>query len=158
MDRLELRRALGHFATGVTVVSCAGADGHFVGLTVNSFNSVSLQPPLVLWSLRLTSPSLATFQQARRFAVNVLAQAQIDVSRRFASHVPDKFAVGHWTLGAHGAPVLADSAAVFECETVSHQPTGDHVLFIGQVLAFTETSLPPLLFHAGRYRALGADL
>jgi 3-hydroxy-9,10-secoandrosta-1,3,5(10)-triene-9,17-dione monooxygenase reductase component len=157
-DSLALRAALGRFATGVTIVTCLDAQGGHVGLTANSFNSLSLQPPLVLWSLRENSPSLGAFLAARRFAVNVLAEAQVDLSRRFAGKVPDKFAEGAWALGAHGAPVLAGCAAVFECETVSHQAAGDHVLFIGRVLAFDESTLPPLVFQGGHYHLLGEVL
>lgn len=158
MDQRQLRTALGRFATGVTIVTCADAEGRFVGLTANSFNSLSLEPPLVLWSLRQTSPSLPAFLAAPRFAVNVLAEAQVDLSRRFAAPVVDRFAEGAWALGEHGAPVLAGCAAVFECERVSEQPAGDHRLFIGRVLACTESALPPLVFQGGHYHLLGEVL
>ncbi len=158
MDTRQLRNALGRFTTGVTVVSCCDAHGRFVGLTANSFNALSLDPPLVLWSLRSSSPSMAAFEAAPRFAVNVLAEAQVDLSRRFASPAEDRFAEGAWALGEHGAPVLAGCAAVFECETVSHQTAGDHRLFIGRVLACAESALPPLVFQAGHYRLLGEVL
>jgi 3-hydroxy-9,10-secoandrosta-1,3,5(10)-triene-9,17-dione monooxygenase reductase component len=158
MDPRQLRNALGRFTTGVTIVTCCDAQGTFVGLTANSFNSLSLEPPLVLWSLRTASPSLAPFQATRRFAVNVLAESQVDLSRRFASKEPDRFAEGAWALGEHGSPVLAGSAAVFECESVSHQVAGDHHLFIGRVLACSEAPVPPLLFQAGHYRLLGEIL
>lgn len=157
-DTLALRSALGRFATGVTIVSCTGDDGGHVGLTCNSFNSLSLEPALVLWSLRASSPNLGAFQRATRFAVNVLAEAQVDLSRRFASRLPDKFAEGAWAPGEHGAPVLAGCAAVFECETVSQQAAGDHYLFIGRVLAFHESTLPPLVFQGGHYHLLGEIL
>ena len=158
MDPRHLRNALGRFTTGVTVVSCCDAQGRFVGLTANSFNSLSLDPPLVLWSLRMGSPTMAAFEQAPRFAVNVLAEAQVDLSRRFAAREDDRFAEGAWALGEQGAPVLAGCAAVFECETVSHQAAGDHRLFIGRVLACAESALPPLVFQAGHYRLLGEIL
>ena len=158
IDSRQLRTALGRFATGVTIVTCTDAAGRFVGLTANSFNSLSLAPPLVLWSLREASPSLAAFAAATHFAVNVLAEAQVDLSRRFASHVDDRFSDGAWALGEHGAPVLAGCAAVFECETVSHQAAGDHRLFIGRVLACSESSLPPLVFQGGHYHLLGEVL
>ena len=89
-----LRAALGRFTTGVTIVSCVDANGAPVGLTANSFNALSLEPPLVLWSLRRASPSVGAFVQATHFAINVLAESQVDLSRRFASQVPDKFADG----------------------------------------------------------------
>ncbi|MFY9513233.1 MAG: flavin reductase family protein [Rubrivivax sp.] len=158
VDTRELRNALGRFTTGVTIVSCLGADGQSVGLTANSFQSLSLQPALVLWSLRAHSPSLAAFQAATHFAVNVLGEAQVDLSRRFASAGDDKFAEGAWAPGVHGAPVLAGCPAVFECALQSHQPAGDHVLFIGQVLGFSAAAIPPLLFQAGHYHLLGEVL
>jgi 4-hydroxyphenylacetate 3-hydroxylase, reductase component len=158
MDSRHLRTALGRFTTGVTIVTCTDADGRFVGLTANSFNSLSLDPPLVLWSLRQSSPNLAAFAAAPRFAVNVLAEAQVELSRRFAAPVPDRFAEGAWALGEQGAPVLAGCAAVFECESLSHQVAGDHRLFIGRVLACTESALPPLVFQGGHYHLLGEVL
>ena len=158
VDTRALRAALGKFTTGVTIVTCLDAEGGFVGLTANSFNSLSLDPPLVLWSLRDNSPSLPAFMAAPRFAVNVLAEAQVELSRRFASRVQDRFVEGAWALGAQGAPVLAGAAAVFECETVSHQAAGDHRLFIGRVLACAESLLPPLVFRAGHYHLLGEVL
>jgi 4-hydroxyphenylacetate 3-hydroxylase, reductase component len=158
MDSRHLRTALGRFTTGVTIVTCTDAEGRFVGLTANSFNSLSLDPPLVLWSLRQSSPNLAAFAAATRFAVNVLAEAQVDLSRRFAAPVPDRFAEGAWALGEQGAPVLAGCAAVFECESLSHQVAGDHQLFIGRVLACTESALPPLVFQGGHYHLLGEVL
>jgi len=158
MDPLHLRRALGRFTTGVTIVSCVDAQGGFVGLTANSFNSLSLDPPLVLWSLRESSSSLAAFSAAGRFAVNVLAEAQVDLSRRFAAPVQDRFSEGAWALGEQGAPVLAGCAAVFECERHAQHDVGDHRLFIGRVLACEESALPPLLFRAGHYHLLGEVL
>lgn len=158
MDARHLRNALGRFTTGVTIVTCCDAQGQFVGLTANSFNSLSMDPPLILWSLRTASPSLVPFVTAPRFAVNVLAEAQVELSRRFASKSEDRFAEGAWALGEHGAPVVAGCAAVFECESVSHQVAGDHHLFIGRVLACTEAPVPPLLFQAGHYRLLGEVL
>ena len=158
LSTLALRAALGRFATGVTIVGCCADDGSPVGLTANSFSALSLQPPLILWSLRSVSPNLQAFVAARHFAVNVLAESQVELSRRFASPLPDKFAEGAWSPGLGGAPVLAGCAAVFECEQLSHQVAGDHVLFIGRVLAASASSLPPLVFQAGHYRMLGEIL
>lgn len=129
-----------------------------MGLTVNSFNALSLQPPLVLWSLRHASASLDVFLASPRFAVNVLAANQSALSHRFASAEDDRFSAGTWRLGAHGAPVLKVCAAVFECELVSHQAAGDHELFIGRVLACSHADLPPLLYNAGHYHRLGSRL
>ena len=158
MDPLHLRRALGRFTTGVTIISCVDDAGGFVGLTANSFNSLSLDPPLVLWSLRESSSSLAAFSAAGRFAVNVLAEAQVDLSRRFAARGADKFNEGVWGLSELGNPVLAGCAAVFECERHAQHDVGDHRLFIGRVLACEESALPPLLFRAGHYHLLGEVL
>jgi flavin reductase (DIM6/NTAB) family NADH-FMN oxidoreductase RutF len=158
MDAQQLRGALGRFTTGVTIVTCLDPAGARVGLTANSFQALSLEPPLVLWSLRCTSPSAAAFVQARHFAVNVLAEAQVDLSRRFAATRSDKFADGIWAAGRQGVPLLGGCAAVFECETVSHQVEGDHLLFIGRVLAMSEAPVPPLVFQDGHYRMLGEIL
>jgi flavin reductase (DIM6/NTAB) family NADH-FMN oxidoreductase RutF len=153
-----LRTALGRFATGVTIITCRGAGGERIGLTANSFNALSLEPPLVLWSLRSASSSIDAFAAARHFVVNVLADSQVDLSRRFASRGGDKFGEGVWSAGLHDVPVLAGSAAVFECETVSQQTVGDHVLFIGQVLRLSDAALAPLVFQGGHYHLLGEVL
>jgi len=152
----ELRAALARFATGVTLVTCLDAQGRRVGLTCNSFASLSLDPPLVLWSLRRRSPSLPAFTAATHFAVNVLAEAQVDLSRRFAHSGGDRFAAGVWQPGLGGAPRLDGAAACLECETVSHQDAGDHVLFIGRVRRLARTAHAPLLFHGGHYHRIGA--
>jgi len=158
LEAHALRAALGGFATGVTIVTCRTATGARIGLTVNSFNALSLEPPMVLWSLRLASPSLAAFDGASHFAINVLAEAQVDLSRRFASTVPAKFDEGLWGQGVAGVPVLAGCAATFECELASHQVAGDHRLYLGRVVALTSQPVPPLVYHAGRYHLLGEIL
>ncbi len=154
----ELRAALGRFATGVTIVTCLDAGGQRVGLTANSFNALSLEPPLVLWSLRRHSPSLPAFEGTVHWAVNVLAEDQVELSRRFASATPEKFAEGHWTQGLGGAPVLAGAAAVFECERHAVHDGGDHRLFVGRVRRLSDLAVAPLLFHSGHYRMLGEAL
>ena len=154
----DLRAALGRFATGVTIVTCVDAAGQPVGLTANSFNALSLEPPLVLWSLRGASPNLVAFVAASHFTVNVLAESQIDLSRRFASPVHDRFAGADWQPGLGGAPVLSGCAAVFQCASDKHLPMGDHMLFIGGVLAVADAALPPLVFQAGHYHQLGRTL
>jgi 4-hydroxyphenylacetate 3-hydroxylase, reductase component len=155
IDEHAMRHTLGRFATGVTIVTTLAPDGTPVGLTVNSFNSLSLDPPLVLWSLRKTSHSLDAFRAAPRFAVNVLAESQLELSRVFASKAAHKFAGGPWDLADAGLPVLQGAAACFVCRTASHQVAGDHVLFIGEVLRLTDSHHAPLLFQGGRYRRLG---
>lgn len=153
-----LRGVLGRFATGVTIVTCVDGAGQRIGLTANSFNALSLEPPLVLWSLRCSSPSLGAFRAARHFAINILAESQVELSRRFASAVADKFGDGLWSAGLGGAPVLAGAAAVLECERSAEHPAGDHVLFIGQVQRMADLATPPLLFHGGHYHMLGEIL
>lgn len=159
IDPKALRQALGRYATGVTLITCCDAAGLRFGLTANSFNSLSMDPPLVLWALRSSSPSLPAFSQAGHFAVNVLGQAQLALSQHFASPVADRFSQGDWHMGAHGAPVLAGCTAVFECVTEQQLQAGDHVLFIGRVLRFEQNdSVAPLLYQGGAYRQLGAAL
>jgi flavin reductase (DIM6/NTAB) family NADH-FMN oxidoreductase RutF len=158
LDTRTLRKALGGFATGVTIVTCRDAQGAPIGLTVNSFNALSLEPPMILWSLRLASPSLAAFDRATHFAINVLAEAQVDLSRRFASAVSAKFDDVLWGEGLGGVPVLAGCAASFECELASHQAAGDHRLYLGRVLAAHAQAVSPLVYHGGRYHLLGEIL
>lgn len=154
----ELRRALGRFATGVTIVTCRDPSGAPVGLTANSFNALSLHPPLVLWSLRAESPSAAHFAAASHFAVNVLSAEQVALSRRFARPQRDKFDEGAWRDGLGAVPVLEGAVAVFECRRRSHQVEGDHVLFIGEVLRLVEEDRPPLVYQGGHYRGVGGPL
>lgn len=154
----RLREALGRFSTGVTIITCLDEQGEPVGLTASSFNALSLEPPLVLWSLRQQSSQMPAFMAARHFCINVLAQQQLALSRRFASRREDKFGEGDWSAGVGGAPVLAGCTAVFECQTQLQQTAGDHVLFIGRVLVLTQSPLPPLVYQGGHYHALGDKL
>ncbi|RZS77987.1 flavin reductase (DIM6/NTAB) family NADH-FMN oxidoreductase RutF [Pigmentiphaga kullae] len=152
-DSTAFRSALGRFATGVTVVTAMGADGQPVGLTVSSFNSVSLSPPLVLWSLSLTSGSLPVLEAAGHYAVNVLAADQIDVARRFATrgHPAERFAHVTWRPGRHGAPLIDGCTAWFECYNRSRYREGDHCIFVGEVEHCRHTDAMPLVFHAGGF-------
>ncbi len=154
----RLREALGRFATGVTIITCLDPQAGRVGLTANSFNALSLEPPLVLWSLRRQSAQLPAFERAGHFVVNVLAEEQLGLSRRFASRRDDKFDEGDWLPGEGGAPVLGGCAAVFECEVATRQDAGDHVLFIGHVLALAQADRLPLVYQAGHYHGLGDKL
>lgn len=156
-DRRALRDALGAFATGVTVVTTLDPAGRAIGLTVNSFNAVSLDPPLVLWSLSLESPSLAAFRAASHFAVNVLAAHQQAISERFARRNGDKFGGLEWGEGLGGAPLLPGCCACLECRIEAHHPGGDHLIFIGRVERFARASAEPLVFHGGEYRRLARD-
>ena len=112
----------------------------------------------MLWSLRVNSPSLAPFKDAGRFVVNVLAEAQVDVSRHFASRTVDKFEGVQFAQNEHGMPLLHGASAWFECKTVSHQVAGDHCLFIAEVERFSSAEVAPLLFHSGAYFTLGSEL
>ena len=150
---------MGRFSTGVTIVTCVDENGKWLGLTANSFSSLSLDPPLVLWSLREASAKVAAFASAPHFAVNVLAESQVNLSRRFASRVEDPFAEqGAWSLGDHGSPVLDGCVAVFESALYAQHAVGDHRLFIGRVLAWGDSDLPPLVYQGGHYRLLGEVL
>lgn len=155
VDPHRLRQALGRFATGVAIVTTLDARGQALGLTINSFASLSLDPPLVLWSLRRASGCFDAFCAAPHFAINVLAESQVDQSQLFASRCEHRFGAS-WQRGAHGLPLLEGAAATFVCATDAHQEAGDHELFIGRVLAMRESHAPPLLFYGGRYRRLGA--
>jgi flavin reductase (DIM6/NTAB) family NADH-FMN oxidoreductase RutF len=158
LDARALRDALGRYPTGVTVITALDADSRPVGLTVNSFNALSLAPALVLWSLRDSSPSLPALLTGLHFVVNILAEGQVELSRRFACAGIDKFADTAWAANERGVPLLHGAAAWLECRTLSHQPLGDHVLFIAQVLRFSATDQSPLVFHGGSYRLLGERL
>ncbi|MEW6703578.1 MAG: flavin reductase family protein [Pseudomonadota bacterium] len=143
---------MGCFATGVTIVTARDASGAPVGLTANSFNSVSLSPPLVLWSLAMKARSMAVFRHASHYAINVLAADQRNLAERFSGRVADRFSgVGHDT-GAHGCPLIEGAAAVFECESRSRHEEGDHVIFVGRVLRCVHRpGVAPLVYHQGRY-------
>ncbi|MDR7096988.1 flavin reductase family protein [Hydrogenophaga laconesensis] len=151
IDPRDLRQALGAFGTGVTVVTTLDTASRPVGVTANSFNSVSLDPPIVLWSLRTSSPSLPAFDACGRFVINVLTLEQVPLSRRFATPVPDKFNGVPHEPGQQGLPVLTDCAAVFECRTEQRLEVGDHILYLGRVEAFHHRPGPALLFCQGRY-------
>ncbi|WP_044870539.1 p-hydroxyphenylacetate 3-hydroxylase reductase component [Pseudomonas sp. LFM046] len=150
-DSRAFRRALGNFATGVTVVTATAPDGTRVGVTANSFNSVSLEPPLILWSIDKRSSSLAVFEQASHFAVNILAADQIDLSNQFARPRDDKFDGVAVESGIGGAPLLPDCAARFECEMHQRVEGGDHWILIGKVVRFDDFGRSPLLYHQGAY-------
>ena len=151
LDAAEFRKALGAFATGVTIITTRAEDGSPLGLTVNSFNSVSLNPPLVLWSLAENSLSLPAFQAAKHWAVHVLAADQDQLSARFARRGADKFSGLELDAGVGGIPLLRGCSARFQCSTAFQYQGGDHVIFVGNVLAFDRSDEAPLVFHSGRY-------
>lgn len=150
IDPRDFRNALGTYGTGVSVIT-ACVEGQLAGLTCNSFASVSLNPPLVLWSLVAFSPSLPIFQNASHFAVNVLAGDQRDLATQFATRAEDKFAGVSWTPGLGGAPVLPDVVATFECRSADRYYGGDHVIFLGAVEAYAYNQRDALLFSRGKF-------
>lgn len=147
----RFRSALGVFATGVTIVTTRDAEGRDVGLTANSFNSVSLDPPMVLWSLAKNSRSLPAFIEASHFAVHVLAANQEELSLRFATRGAEKFSGLDVERSARQVPLLKGCSARFVCRTAFRHEAGDHLIFVGEVEAFDHSDLAELLFHRGRY-------
>ena len=151
IDPRDFRNALGSYATGVTVITAATPDGKQAGLTCNSFASVSINPPLVLWSLVIYSPSMSIFQNASHFAVNVLGASQQALAMQFATRAEDKFAGLSWEPGLGNAPVLADAVATFQCRSADRYYGGDHVIFLGAVEAYAYNRAEPLLFARGNF-------
>jgi flavin reductase (DIM6/NTAB) family NADH-FMN oxidoreductase RutF len=150
-DARALRQVLGAFVTGVTVITTVDAEGRPHGLTANSFTSVSLDPPLILWSQSLTAPSHPVFREAERFVVNILADDQVEVSNRFARGGADKFSGCPTHPGLGGVPLIEGCAAYLECRRINSFPGGDHLVFLGQVDRIERTGRQPLVFGGGRY-------
>ncbi|HSG03187.1 MAG TPA: flavin reductase [Marinobacterium sp.] len=150
-DSQAFRRALGNFATGITVITAVSPEGELVGITANSFNSVSLDPPLILWSLDKRSSNLDTFCAASHFAVNILAADQMHLSNQFARPSDDKFSGVSFRQGLGGAAVLTDCSAVFECSRHQIVDAGDHFILIGKVEQFEAQGRAPLCYHQGGY-------
>jgi flavin reductase (DIM6/NTAB) family NADH-FMN oxidoreductase RutF len=151
IDPKKFRQALGCFPTGVTVVTTRRSNGDLVGVTANSFNSVSLSPPLILWSLSQFSSSYPAFQESTCFAVNVLAADQQELSNQFARSGIDKFAGVSHRPGAGGVPLIDGAAAAFVCRNEFRYYGGDHVILVGSVIAFDCFDRPPLCFSRGQY-------
>lgn len=140
------------FATGVTIVTARADNGELIGLTANSFNSVSLAPPLVLWSLARAAGSLPALSTGSHYAINILAADQKELAERFAARREGRWSGVAWTEGVGGAPLLTGSAAVFECFNRSRYEEGDHVIFVGEVERCSHRAgAAPLLFHGGRF-------
>lgn len=148
---LELRRALGHFATGVTVVTAATPAGERAGITVNSFSSLSMDPPLVLWAIARTANSFPLFRKCGNFAVHVLHAGQGPLARVFASTGVDRFAGLATIVGRSGAPLLDDFLARFDCSVETVLEGGDHLIYVGRVLHFETRAGEPLVFYRGRF-------
>ncbi len=146
------RAALGMFATGVTIVTARAANGTLIGLTANSFNSVSLSPPLVLWSLSRAAASMATLATGSHYAINILAADQRALAERFATKGADRWAGVAHSAGMAGAPLIDGAVAQFECFNRSRYDEGDHVIFVGEVEHCSHrTGAAPLLFHGGKF-------
>ncbi|MEM9383752.1 MAG: flavin reductase family protein [Pseudomonadota bacterium] len=155
-ERRRLRDVLGTFATGVTVVTTRDEAGDPIGITVNSFTSVSLSPPLILWCLGRESAALQAYRNASHFAVNVLSEKQQALATHFASKRTDKFTdLGGVIDGIAGVPLLANCIGQLQCATRQAHDGGDHVILLGEVLAMKESAGKPLLFHRGRFTAEG---
>jgi flavin reductase (DIM6/NTAB) family NADH-FMN oxidoreductase RutF len=156
-DALDLRRAMGGFATGVTVVTSRAPSGQRAGITVNSFCSVSLDPPLVLWCLAKHAPSMTVFSAASHFAIHVLAADQSALSVRFSRPAVDKFAGLQCDEGLGGVPLLDGAAVRFECRREHSYESGDHLILIGRIERYCYSECPPLLFHGGRMHGGDGD-
>jgi 3-hydroxy-9,10-secoandrosta-1,3,5(10)-triene-9,17-dione monooxygenase reductase component len=157
-DDRALRRALGHYTTGVTIVTTRTPAGEHTGVTVNSFTSVSLDPPLVLFCLSTRSSLLAAFEQAEHFAINVLAKGQQALSNRFARPSVNSWDGVNHRCGTQGCALLPDAVATFECARRAMYPGGDHVILVGEVIGFEIVAAPePLAFYLGSYGTFTRD-
>jgi 3-hydroxy-9,10-secoandrosta-1,3,5(10)-triene-9,17-dione monooxygenase reductase component len=157
-DALRFRKVLGHFTTGVTIITARDPAGNPVGVTANSFNSVSLQPPLVLWSLAKSAHSLQVFEGADHWAVHILSAGQEALSNRFAKSGADKFAGLEVESGHGGLPLLTGCTARLQCKNSLRYEGGDHVIFVGEVLAFDEQAIAPLVYQLGKYAVAARKL
>ncbi len=151
----ELRNALGRFATGVCLITTVTEEGVPMALTANSFSSVSLDPPLVLWNLQDSSDVYDIFATPKHFAINVLALEQQDLSNQYAKKGQHEIEAAHFDAGKFGAPIIKNALVSFECELETTHPGGDHLIIVGRILDMQERAGEPLLFYAGGYRELG---
>jgi len=150
-DSRHFRQALSQFATGVTVITTRLADGSFLGLTASSFNSVSLDPPLVLWSLAQGASSMPVFRGNSHYVINILSGEQAALAERFAMRIENRFDGVDFDLSYTGLPILKGVSAWFECHNRSRYPEGDHVIFVGEVERCDVTPKPALVFHGGKF-------
>jgi flavin reductase (DIM6/NTAB) family NADH-FMN oxidoreductase RutF len=154
-DTRTFRDALGLFVTGVTVITARDAEGVPFGVTANSFNSVSMEPPLILWSLGRTSRNLEPFKRAEHFCVHILREDQVALAKRFAMSNVDKFDGIEFEPGEGGVPILPRSAARLECRNYAQHDGGDHIIFLGEVIRIAaDHDARPLLFHGGQFATL----
>lgn len=157
LDTRHFRNALAQFATGVTVITTRAESGEFIGLTATSFNSVSLAPPLVLWSLDNKARSVPAFQSCSHYVINVLASHQAGLADRFARRIENRFEGVEFDLSATGLPILKGAAAWFECRNKSRYPEGDHVILVGEVEHCDVQPQPALVFHSGKFVATNIE-
>ena len=157
-DPRDFRAALGRFPTGVCLVTARGPDGSAVGMTINSFSSVSLDPPMILWSLARSAASAPVFRDAEYFAVHVLSKDDAALSAHFSKSGADKFSLfeKRFSNSLQGTPLLQGAAATFECHSRHRYYGGDHIILIGNVERYAWSGAQPLLFHGGRYAAIDA--
>lgn len=154
VDPATFRQVMGRFTTGITVITVGTDDARRAGVTVNSFNTVSLEPPMILWSLALKAPSLPLFRAHEHFAVNILAADQEAVALQFAQPAADKFTGIETAPGATGTPLIAGAMAHVECRTAHRYPGGDHEIIVGEVLSTAHFERDPLVFHGGSFFGL----
>ncbi|MDB6061212.1 MAG: flavin reductase domain protein [Verrucomicrobiaceae bacterium] len=154
IDPIQLRNAFGTFITGVTIVTCRDPHGKPVGMTANSFSSVSLDPPLALWSIAKTATNFEAFHTGTHFAIHILHSGQEQISRHFATKNIDKFLDVPFDIGAGDTPLLQDYSARFECEVEHRYLGGDHIILVGRILAFDNLDKEPLVFFKGQYKQL----
>lgn len=148
-----LKDAFGRFATGVAVASCKLTDGSFRLLTVNSFTSVSLAPPLVSWCVESRASAYPEFMEVDHYAISVLTAGRRDLSDRFAGHAPTPLEPGEYEIWQTGAPILTDRAAGFDCKIQARHKAGDHVILVGEVLRFDSRNARPLVYFASNYHS-----
>jgi len=153
----DLRDAFGLFATGVTVITAVRPDGAPVGVTANSFTSVSLEPPLLLWCLAGVSTGVAAFSVGAAFAVHILSHHQLELALHFARRTPEKPDLAHYTRGEVQPPHLPDTLCRFDCRVHAVHPGGDHLIVVGEVLEIARAPGTPLAFHSGRFGSFSAD-
>ena len=145
-----LRKTLGKYSTGVTIVTSTDDDGNFIGMTVNSFTSVSLEPALVLWCIDKKQPSYSSFMNADGYAVNILSKDQNNLCYKFASQLEDKFENIDWKTSENGFPLLKNSLAWFDCKKWNYYSGGDHQILVGEVTSFDSFELEPLTYWNGQ--------
>jgi flavin reductase (DIM6/NTAB) family NADH-FMN oxidoreductase RutF len=156
IEAQELRRVMGHFATGVSVITTQDKDGAPQGLTANAFMSLSLDPPLIIISVDKKATCYGCFEPANYFTVNFLSEDQEDISRRFATKGADKFADLKWHAGGNGAAVIAGNLGYVECSITACHEGGDHTIVVGEILNVAANGERPLLFFKGKYQRLPA--